>query len=268
MSRNLLSRVATFHWKFYEPASVAWVLASTTVGFAAPTVTSVTPRSLPYEGGVITLLGSDFGDGQCGGSVQLLLTQAPTVPGIPVFSSTSLLFSSSGLVRALTPCSVTQWSRSSISCVAPPGLDAAVAVTVTVAGQANVTSGLFGYAPPALTNVTALGPVGTPGGASVVVTGEGLPSSPWPIAVLVGSSVCVVDRGSVSQAGAAALACTVPRGAGSVQVRLVVPVAGPSNPLALLYAPPRVVAVGPARGRPIEGGFPVTVTGEVGASKC
>ena len=119
-----------------------------------------------------------------------------------------------------------------------------------------------GYAPPVVTAVVALEPLGTVGGGRVVVLGTGFPSAPWPVAVLVGGLECAVTVRNTT-----AITCAVPRGAGRAAVVVQTPrqssAAGPG--LSVVYGAPEIADVVTLLGRSIDGGFPVVVRGRVRA---
>ncbi len=242
------------------------------VGYAPPTVTSVAPARLPITGGNLTLTGAGLGPGPCSGvnrtsDVQVLVTLPPD-PGGPqvVFDAATGTWGPTGvLTAAYVPCAVVTWSPTGIVCVAPPGLDAGVQVRVSAGGQAIVVSQRTGYHAPLVSGVVALGPLPTLGGAHVVVTGAGFPPPPWPVAVTVGGAPCVVVDEPAFPRSDAAVVCRVPRGAGRAVVAFATPLQASSGggTVEVVYASPLVGDVVTPQGRPIEGGFPVIVRGEV-----
>jgi hypothetical protein len=240
-------------------------------GYRVPQVTSVSPGVLPIDGGNVTVVGSGFGPGPCDGTnrtsdVQLRLTAAPGPAGMqPVYNAATGTWGPSGaVVPGFVPCAVLSWSPTAIVCGAPPGLDASVAVRVTVGGQAVTAGEHTGYAPPVVTAVVALQPLGTIGGGVVCVAGAGLPPLAWPLAVLVGGSLCTMDAAGGTR-NATTACCRVPRGAGRAAVVVSTPLQT-SEPVAgmhVQYAAPEVAEVVTPQGRPVDGGFPVLVRGVV-----
>jgi hypothetical protein len=244
-------------------------------GYRPPQVSTVTPSLLPVGGGNVTVTGMGFGPSPCPDAnrtseVQLLVTAAPDPAGVqPVYSATSGTWGpSSALVPGFAPCAVLSWSPTAIVCAAPPGLDASVAVRVTVGGQAMTAGGRMGYAPPAVTAVAALQPLGTSGGGVVCVTGTSLPPLQWPLAVLVGGSLCTMDASGGTR-NATTVCCGVPRGAGWAAVVVSTPLqaSGPVEGMHVLYAAPEVAEVLTPQGRSVDGGFPVLVRGVVRAHR-
>ncbi len=179
----------------------------------------------------------------------------------PVFNTTSGAWGPPGaLAQVYRPCTVTAWSPTSVSCTAPPGLDAVVAARMTAGGQTVVAAQHTGYSPPVLAAVVPLQALGTPGGGLVVVTGTGFPGIPWPVVVLVGGAECaVVSRNDT------AITCNAPRGAGRALVVVSTPLqsSATSPGLSVVYAAPEVDEVVTPLGRPIDGGFPMVVRGRV-----
>ncbi len=241
------------------------------VGYRPPQVTGVSPDVLPVGGGNVTIVGSGFGPDRCDSAnrtsdVRLLITSAPDPAGLqPVYDAATGTWGPSGvLAPAFAPCEVLSWGPTAIVCAAPPGLDASVAVRVNAGGQAVNAAARTGYAPPVVTAVVALQPLGTTGGGEVCVTGTGLPPLQWPLAVLVGGSVCAVDP-SAGARNATTVCCRVPRGAGRAAVVVSTPLQT-SDPVAgmhVVYDAPEVAEVVTPQGRPVDGGFPVLVRGVV-----
>ncbi len=247
------------------------VINGVRAGFPPPQVTAVSPRQLPVEGGNLTVIGVGFGPGPCDGvnrtsDVRLLITAAPDPAGPqPVYDTVAGTWGpSNALVSSFVPCAVVSWGRSVIVCAAPPGLDASVTVRVSAGGQLAAAGQPVGYAPPAVTGVEVLQPLGTPGGGAVCVVGANFPASQWPLAVLVGGAVCAVDP-SAGPRNATTVCCRVPRGAGRAAVVVSTPLQT-SDPVAgmhVVYAAPEVAEVVTPQGRPVDGGFPVLVRGVV-----
>jgi hypothetical protein len=245
-------------------------------GFRPPQVTAVNPGQLPVGGGNVTVVGEGFGPGPCDGAnrtsdVRLLVTAAPDPAGAqPTYHVASGTWGPRG---ALTPvfvrCAVVSWSASTIVCTAPPGLDASVTVQVTAGGQAVVAAQSTGYAPPVVTGVMVMQPLGTPGGGTVCVVGTGLPPLEWPVAVLVGVSLCSTDA-PTGPRNATTVCCRVPRGAGRVPVLVSTPLqtSESGSGMHVVYAAPEVADVLTPQGRPVDGGFPVVVRGVVRSHTC
>lgn len=179
----------------------------------------------------------------------------------PVFNSTSGAWGPPGAVaQVYLPCAVTAWGPTSVTCTAPPGLDAAVAARLTAGGQAVVATQRTGYSPPVLAAAVPVQALGTPGGGLVVVTGTGFPATPWPVVVLVGGAECaVVSRNDT------AITCRAPRGAGRALVAVSTPLQSSAvvPGLSVVYAAPEVDDVAAPLGRSIDGGFPLVVRGRV-----
>jgi hypothetical protein len=230
-------------------------------------VTRLTPDALPGEGGLLTIVGANFGTSPCSDSwrrsaVLLRLTAAPSPPSSLVFVAATRTWSpASALVASDVECSVEQWEPSTITCRAPPGVDASVAVQVVVGGQATAVGLPLGYVAPVVLAVAAAGPVGTQGGALVTVAGTGFPLHPWPVAVLLGGALCEVVN--VSRASSTALSCVAPQGHGLAQVSVHSPLQYSNGTVALTYAPPTITEVSTPQGRPLSGGFPVLLRGSV-----
>ncbi len=250
------------------------VIDGVRAGFPAPQVTAVNPRQLPVEGGNVTVVGVGFGPGPCDGvnrtsDVRLLITAPPDPAGPqPVYdAATGTWGPSSALVASFVPCAVISWSRSAVVCAAPPGLDAVVAVRVSAGGQLAAAGQTVGYAPPAVMGVEVLQPLGTPGGGAVCVMGVDFPTLQWPLAVLVGGSVCAADP-VAGPRNATTVCCRVPRGAGRAAVVVTTPLqtSAPVAGMHVVYAAPEVAEVVTPQGRSVDGGFPVIVRGVVRAS--
>jgi hypothetical protein len=242
-------------------------------GYAAPVITQVTPGVLPVGGGTLVIAGENFGPGPCGAAarpsgVVLGVTQVPDV-GVPLSfqPATRTWAPTSALVRADVECHAVQWSPTTITCTVPPGVDASVVVRVVVAGQAMQWPGVVGFEAPVVTGVTSLQPVGTPGGTAVTVLGTGFPLPPWPLAVLVGDAPCVVGNAS-SRVSTVSLTCVAPRGVGTQTVTVFSPLQSSNVTGRLTYAAPTIADATTPSGRPIEGGFAVTVQGAVRGVFC
>jgi hypothetical protein len=235
--------------------------AGTWFGYSPPTLASVDPGLVPAAGGSVTLSGADFGTTPlpCDG-VEVLVTPAPLGADSLPFDAARLQFDTAGLPAPVwTPCLLRSWRPSAITCDVPAGLDSALLVRVSVGGTTVTAPGMLGYQGPGVTNVSAAGPVGSPGGAVLTVVGSGFLVGPWPLVVTVGEAVCPpADPGAWMPSR---LSCFAPRGAGTVPVRVHVPLQPPSAPVLLSYAPPVVHALQTPSGRPLEGGFLVVVQG-------
>jgi hypothetical protein len=236
-------------------------------GYAPAVVTRVTPAVLPVEGGLVILIGANFGPGPCGdgwrrSAVLLRVTAPPSPPSAVTFATATRTWApASALAASEVECGVEQWEPSAVVCRAPPGLDASVAVRVVVGGQATTVALPLGYAAPSVTAVAAAGPVGTPGGALVTVTGTGFPLPPWPVAVVMGGALC--DVVNASRVTSTALTCVAPRGLGLAQLSVHSPMQSSNGTAALAYAPPTIHDVSTPQGRPLAGGFPIVVRGSV-----
>jgi hypothetical protein len=186
------------------------------------------------------------------------LTGLTFSPGLHTWSPQSVL------VLGLTPCHTLSWTPTSIQCTAPPALDPSATLVVIVGGQSTTLPDALAYQGPVVLTVTSLGPVGTPGGGVVTVTGSGFPPPPWPVAVLAGDAPCAVVNESRVSAGT--LQCVAPRGVGVVQVGVYTPLQAPNATGSLTYAPPSILHVDTQGERPIVGGFVVEVQGQVGGA--
>lgn len=242
-------------------AYIGGVWTALSAGYAAPVVASIHPSWVGVAGGSLLIAGSNFGDAPCASWVRAVISQ-------PTATASSLTFDevaqtwvpAGGKESATVPCAVTRWTPAEISCTLPPGLDAAVAISVSVGGQVYSTPDAVGYLAPVLHNLTAVAPLVTAGGAVITIVGEEFPLTPWPVAVLVGGRACEVDLASRT---ASRVSCRTPAGAGVVSVTLLTPLQASSNSLELVYAPPVVTGVSTPQGRPLDGGFSVLVTGKV-----
>jgi hypothetical protein len=246
-----------------------WTALSAAVGYARPVLTAATPPTLPATGGVVNVTGSNFGWGECVSSllpshIQLAVTAAPS-PGQtagarfePLERTWAL---SVPLVPTFTPCTIVQWAPEWILCRAPPGLDPRVDVRVVAGGQVATAVGLVGYAPPAVRAVFTEAPPRTCGGTLITVTGEHFPTPPWPVAVRVGTDLCDILEATRSDTS---ITCATPRGAGAQPVYVHTLLQASIDNASLTYASPTITNVSTPLGRPLEGGFLVDVTGEVG----
>jgi hypothetical protein len=248
-----------------------WVSLGPSVGYAPPNVTAVSPGHLPIAGGVVTVTGSGFGPMPCAlpgvrSLVEVRVTAAP-LPGQTAEFSTArggwVITPPLPLVDIM--CNVLQWSPSSITCTVPPGLNAAAAVLVTVGGQLGATSGSVAFEAPVLFDVVTPAAPPTVGGTLITVYGRGFPPLAWPLAVVVGGALCEVVEVARSDTR---VTCHAPRGGGAQPVVVFTPLQSSNQSLSLTYAPPRLASLATPRGRPVEGGFPVVVTGEVGRRGC
>lgn len=231
--------------------------------YAAPSVARVTPDSLSVDGGLVTIVGANFGPGPCANpgrlsAVALRVTPTDSISSATFHPATRTWSSVPGPQDA--ECVVVQWTPSAIVCRAPPGADRAVPLRITAAGQSTVVEGALGYDPPVVSAVTSAAGVGTAGGTAVAVTGSGFPLPPWPVVVLAGESPCAVVGGVRTTT---AVMCVVPRGVGTVQVVVLTPVQSSNVTAPLTYAPPEIASVVTSAGRPIAGGFVVEVVGQV-----
>ncbi len=249
----------------------AWIPLPAAAGYDVPHVLYVLPSRMPILGGTIVLHGRGFflnpAPPVCTGqpvasTVQLLVTQPPAG------SSVMTRFPENGtwvppvdvLLKQWTTCNVTSWLPDAITCTVPPGLDATPTVRVTVGGNSSVTVGLVGFSPPVLDALIVPDGFGTPGGVDVTLMGAQLPLAPWPLAVTVGPWPCPVyeDRRS-----ATSVVCRLPTGTGTVRVAVHTPLQSTVYRDALVYPGPSLSAVVAPNGCPVDGGFPLVVTGEV-----
>jgi hypothetical protein len=236
-------------------------------GYAPAVVTRMSPAVLPVEGGLVTVDGINFGASPCGDGwrrsmVLLRVTVPPSPTSSVTFSAATRTWGpASALTASEVECAVEQWEPSAVVCRAPPGLDASVAVRVVVGGQATTVGLPLGYAAPSVTAVAAAGPVGTPGGALVTVTGTGFPQPPWPVAVVMGGALC--DVVNAPRATSTALTCVAPRGLGLALLSVHSPLQSSNGTAAVAYAPPTIIDVSTPQGRALDGGFPIFVRGSV-----
>jgi hypothetical protein len=239
--------------------------------YPSPEVLRLSPASLPVDGGILTLSGTSFGPGPCPdpglpSGVLLLVTLPPDLSVPLVFAPRTRAWApASALVKVEVPCEVVEWSDTTITCRAPPALDATAGLRVVAGGQNASVADPVQYQAPAVSRVTPHGPVWTPGGSLVTVEGTGFPLPPWPVAVLVGDALCVVEQGSRA---ATSLDCVVPRGVGTVPVVVFSPLQQGNTTVQLTYAPPIISAIHTPGERPIAGGFVVEVLGQVGWESC
>jgi hypothetical protein len=233
-------------------------------GYQPPELFEVSPRFLPNEGGLLTILGVNFGSDACsdGQRVLLHMTPAPNDSDSFTFDPITLTWSPvSALARRLIECTPLDWAPTRIVCQAPPGTDAGVGVQVFVGGQAAQLQPSIAYAAPVVTAVTETEPIRTAGGSLVTLGGTGFPVPPWPVAVLVGDAPCIVINSS--RLSSTSLMCVVPQGAGRAEV-IVASASQVSNVTATLtYAPPAIINVSTPLARAVSGGFPVEVFGRV-----
>jgi hypothetical protein len=266
------SHVFNLCWYHSLPCQVLirdlWTALPVGTGYRAPSIVSVLPPVLPVAGGLISISGTDFGDGPCSNptlpsTVALLLTP-PTTSATATFNpGTRQWDASPPLALALANCTLQSWTSSLIRCTVPPGLDPNVTLVVTAGGQARTVLGQLHMEAPALLGVVPDGVVSTAGGSIVEVQGSGFPLPPWPVAVLVGDTICEVL--AASRMASDSLRCRAPRGFGRAGVAVFSPLQeSPSNASAsVVYSPPVITDVVTPSRRPIEGGFPVVVTGQV-----
>ena len=125
-----------------------WISPPFVVGYASPAVLSLVPSRLPVSGGIVTLRGTGFGMSPCTSpllrsAVIMKITAPPSASQLPNTTAAMLAYGSGGDAVATqtvleSPCSVINWSNTTIECVVQQGLDASVPVTVMIGGQ-NVT---------------------------------------------------------------------------------------------------------------------------------
>lgn len=166
--------------------------------YAAPSLSQLQPSTGPTAGGfTLTLTGQNFG------------------------SSGQVDFGS-------TPCPVSSWSDSQVTCTAPEGLGENIPVKVLVGGQSSNAMS-FSYDAPTLVGVTpSVGPLA--GGASLTLSGSSFGAQGATVAL---SGVdCPVTAQLHTQ-----LECTLPAGAGPNKQLVVTAADGrPSNALSFSYA--------------------------------
>jgi hypothetical protein len=252
-------------------------LAAVPVGYAPPEVTAVSPTTLPITGSVVSITGLHFGSAACPqtdrrSDVWLQVTQAPAESSTTTFDVLAGHWTSSALqisAPMFVPCPVTVWRDTFIECVAPPGLDSTVVLRVTAGGQVNITTGLLGYIRPFVQSVVTPERARSVGGTVLTVTGTGFPAPPWPLAVVVGGALC--DILPDGRSSATSITCRTPRGGGvaPVTVHTLLQASLATDVLPLVYASPVVTRVDPEeQARPVEGGFVVSVYGDVRELTC
>ncbi len=246
-----------------------WRRSGVPVGYAAPIITGVSSRLLPANGGVVTVEGVNFGAYACVGvpSLTSAVFVELTRPSLHwrfddvagAFTPTS---DGDGAVvtTAWVPCVVQSWSDVAVSCVAPPGVDAAARLLVRTGGQSGSSTPLLSYAAPAVVSVSGGDVVPTVGGRRVNVTVANVPlDGSWPVAVTVGNASCtaVVLRNASSS-----VSCLVPAGYGvGLPVRVFTPLQA-SEPLAAVsYGSALAREVQPSGAPTVDGGFRVVITG-------
>ena len=161
--------------------SVSGQVANFSYAFTPPSLSSISPQSAATAGGAsLTLSGLNFGSGASFGLVNYNLTMA----GVSV-----------------APLSVTLYNQTSVVFPCPAGSGAIVPISLTVAGQTAVYSGVaFSYAPPALLQVS--GCTGSSGNATTLcsttaatvlnITGYNFGPNVSQVAVSVGGVSCPV----------------------------------------------------------------------------
>ena len=138
-----------------------WIAPPQTVGYAPPSIKSLSPSLLPVTGGIITLTGSGFGVSPCGSpplqsAVLLRLTSPRTASQLAnataaMQADSGMTADASGIGLTVTSvkCDVISWSNTTVGCVVPAGLDPIVPVTVTIGNQAvSLSHAALGFVPP------------------------------------------------------------------------------------------------------------------------
>jgi hypothetical protein len=256
----------------------AWVDLPASVGYSPPIVDAVEPPLLASSGGVVAIVGRNFGAGPCSNprrlsEVRLMMAQPPSTSAevwLSAFDVSQTRFNRVLSVSSV-PCSLLFWSESLINCTVPAGIDISVSLTVHTGGQNTTVVGLVGFRPPmlfAVVSVSAEHPnavlyahPATRGGSLIRVNGTDIPAPQWPIAITVGPSVCTIVQ---TLRTASAVVCAVPPGAGSsVAVTLYTPVQQSAHALQLSYAAPEITELDMPSNASVNGGFFVTVIGKV-----
>ncbi|MDX2014653.1 MAG: IPT/TIG domain-containing protein, partial [Myxococcaceae bacterium] len=212
-----------------------------TIPRAPPTITSITPSSVPAGGAAITLMGSNFGTS---GAASV------TVGG--------------------AACPVTQSTPHTVLvCTAPAGTGNA-AVRVSVGGRTSAAGPSVQYPGP---RVSSVAPSTIPTtGARLVFTGTGLDTPN--LALIIGGSPCLI----AGTPTATSLQCDAPAGAGAnLPVSLTVGGIASGTQLLVSYTAPSITGISPTTG-PTAGGIALTVSGSnfgvsgqtvtVGGSPC
>ena len=90
---------------------------------------------------------------------------------------------------------------------------------------------------------------------------EQIPDDPsWPLAVTIGPAECA----HVVRVSTSILTCIAPRYFGvGVSVVLYTPLQSSTSPTTITYSPPVIFELDTPQGRPIEGGFPIVISGKV-----
>ena len=147
-------------WFVAMDVRTLWGVSSVSFTYSAPIVATISPRSLPAVGAVISIHGESFGD-------------PASVPDASVMIGTADAFRENKQQQ----CPILSRTHTDIVCVAPPGAAASVDIVVEVIDIAGAPFGI-GYNPPFVRSVSP-NSGGASGGGKVVINGSdfGLTSS-------------------------------------------------------------------------------------------
>jgi hypothetical protein len=197
-------------------------LSGPVIDYTAPSISGITPGStMPTQGGVLSISGSNFGN--AGG------------PGFVEFG--------------LTPLNAASVSNTAITVNIPAGEGVGIPVRFTLDGQRSNTINL-GYAPPSILSVSpAL--ANTDGSTVVALSGSNFGLNP--VLTVGGKPVQLISRSHTS------MTFTAPPGEGS-SIPLVLTVGGQTAVSTLNYVPPAITSIA-ATSRPTSGGTSFTISG-------
>ena len=205
-------------------SAVLFLCAAT--AFAAPTISSISPATLPTSGGSIVINGNGF-----------------AIP--PIVNVGASL------------CVVSTASATQIVCAVPAGHGTNLPVVVKsgLFGGTASNSVPFSYAPPSISSVTP-NHGATAGGYPVTISGSSFGSVPVSGYVTIGPAQCAVTSWSHST-----IVCTAPAGRGPNQAVVVVDQDKQrTSPADFDYDPPVITSITPASG-PSAGGIAVQIRG-------
>jgi hypothetical protein len=197
--------------------------ASSVFSYDAPNVTGLSPVNPPTAGGLITLVGANFG----------AASAAVTVDGLV--------------------CPVMMATHTTLVCQSPAGPGGMSTVRLVAGGQLGQRA--FTWASPTLLSVSPSS-ASTRGGVPLTLTGSNFGDGTL-TTVSVGGRVCpALTTGHVS------FTCALPEGATPGMVQVTANVAGAtSQQVSFSYAGPSVTSVTPSRA-PTAGGVTLTIRGD------
>jgi IPT/TIG domain/Tyrosine-protein kinase ephrin type A/B receptor-like len=196
---------------------------SVPMNYSIPSVSLVTPSSIPTAGGVlVTISGSSFSSN---GNV--------SINGVA--------------------CNVTSFSHQQALCVAGPGEGTAQSVVVTsIDGRSSVVSGSISFNVPSVSSVTSATAL-SQGGFIITVTGNNFGVGTG--TVTVAGKLCNTTSYSHTQ-----IQCAAPAGGGAGQIVRITVGGQVDSASTFSYAAPTLISVTPDHG-PIAGGNNITVYG-------